>query len=72
MNARILNVSFPLRRELFPEIRGMLVLDIFDDGIPAMAKAQIEIYLARLSSRRQHYPRELDRTYHLSLLTKSP
>lgn len=34
--ASILDVSFSLRRELLSQICRMLILDVFDDRVPAM------------------------------------
>lgn len=52
MDACILNISFSLCRKLLSEIRSMLILDIFDDGIPTIAKKwQREINLAELSNK---------------------
>lgn len=35
VNTSILDVSLSLRCEFLSQIRGVLILDIFDDGIPA-------------------------------------
>lgn len=35
MHASILNVSLSLSCQFLAQIRGMLIFDIFDDGIPA-------------------------------------
>ena len=35
MNAGVLDVTFSLCSELFPEVDGMLLLDVFHDGVPA-------------------------------------
>jgi len=36
VNPRILNVAISHRRQLLPEVRAVLVLDIFDDRVPAV------------------------------------
>lgn len=38
MNPCILNMAISHRRQLFSEVRAVLVLDIFDDGIPAIQR----------------------------------
>ena len=36
VDTSVLNVSITLSREFFPQIGGMLILDVFDNRIPAM------------------------------------
>ena len=35
MNTSVLDVSFPLRCEFLAQVCRVLILDVFDDGIPA-------------------------------------
>ena len=35
VNPSVLDVTVPHRRQLFSEVRAVLVLDVFDDGVPA-------------------------------------
>ena len=36
MHARVGDVAFSLRGQLSSEVGGVLVLDVFDDGVPAV------------------------------------
>ena len=60
MYTGILNISFSLRRQFLPQIYGVLLLDIFDDWVPA----------ALYQSYSDHIDREV--TYQPLLLTRSP
>jgi hypothetical protein len=41
MNARVLNVPIPHCREFLAQISAVLVLDILDNGVPAMNKTKM-------------------------------
>lgn len=60
VNTGILDVPVTLSGKLLAEVCGVLILDVFHDGIPASST------LARLQMLRVHI------YYHLSLLTWSP
>lgn len=44
VNASILDVTFTLSSQLLAQVRRVLVLDIFDDGVPASHQNLISFY----------------------------
>lgn len=60
MNSGILDVALPLRSKLLSQVRRVLILDVFDNWIPATSYQSL---LLQGGSKA---------TYHLSLLTRSP
>lgn len=67
VNTGILNVTLTLRGEFLAEVCRVLVLDIFDNGVPAVSI--VSIYGSDDSHRSRT---RLDSTHHRSLFTWSP
>lgn len=60
VNPSVLNVTISHRRQLFSEIRAVLVLDVFDDGVPAI----VIIDLVTVSGRVDDVQPQPDTVFH--------
>jgi len=56
----VLDVAVPHRRQLFPEVSAVLVLDVFDDGVPAV----IVVDLVAVSGRVNDVQPQPDAVFH--------
>lgn len=62
VDAGILDVALPLSRELLPQVGGVLILDVLDDGVPAGSTVSWVVREFQCENN----------AYHRSLLTWSP